>query len=266
MEWNDEEIDYLKLLEECSRSLAKDYHTVHFAMRSLQNKLRIPTIIIGSFTGVASFGTSTFPKDFQGKVSIFVGLINVAIAIFQTIESFFKIGENINLSATASSQFIKLADDICKELALEARNRETSGAHFVRDCHTRYQQILSIAPMLSQFKQYIYEYKQPKPRRSKGMIRRFIDFVSTNNNTPVQSITPSRRLSMEDMYTERGSADFERLRQMTIKRSSLPISNNFLESKPRLETKQQKEKRSINYTPINAFDHIVELTTEVETT
>jgi hypothetical protein len=265
MEWNDEEVEYLRLLESCSRSMARDYHKVHFAMRSLQNKLRIPTIIIGSFTGVASFGTSTFPKEYQSRVSIFVGLINVAIAIFQTIESFFKIGENINLSATASSQFIKLADDICKELALEARNRETSGAHFVRDCHTRYQQILSIAPMLSQFKQYIVDNKNPKQRKSKGMIRQFIDFVSTNNNSPDQSIIPSRRVSVDEVLNtgsrSQKEANFEKLRQMTFKHSTPhSMTERFTESKPRLVTTTH-DSLAPNYTPINDFaEHVIDLT------
>lgn len=257
MEWNDEEVEYLRLLESCSRSLARDYHKVHFAMRSLQNKLRIPTIIIGSFTGVASFGTSTFPKEYQSKVSIFVGLINVAIAIFQTIESFFKIGENINLSATASSQFTKLADDICKELALEARHRETSGAHFVRDCHTIYQQILSIAPMLSQFKQYIVDNKYPKQQTNKGMVRRIIDFVSTTNNSPNQSVMPSGRASFEDAGSRsQKEANFEKLRQMTFKRSTPQSMNEIYTA-----SKRRFSAPTPDYTPIHAFEeHVIELT------
>lgn len=275
MELNVDEVEYLRLLELCSRSLAKDYHTVHFAMKSLQNKLRIPSIIIGSFTGVAAFGTSKFPTNYQHHIPIVVGLINIAIAIFQTIESFLKIGENINLSATASSQFTILADDICKELALDSESRETSGAYYVRDCHTRYQQILSMAPMLSQFHQYLQEYRNAKTK-NKGMIRQFIDMITPSNATPAGSASPAGRLSIEAQKSERLSmnledmtsntmqkeAHFEKLRQMTFKRESNQseqLTKRFTESKPRLN-KLSNNPASSNAITSSSDEYIIELT------
>jgi hypothetical protein len=129
----------------------------------------------------------------------------------------------------------------------------------VRDSHTRYQQILSIAPMLSQFKEYIVEHRQLKNKKSKGMVRRFIDFISTNNNSSKHSISTSVALSMDDeVHCEvqtKKSGDFEKLTQMTYKRTLPTI----------IECKQQPT-NFVSY-PINSFEeHVIGLSPEKEIT
>lgn len=151
MNWLQQEEEYLSNIKTSSLSLSQSFHKVYFRKKKIQTKLRIPAIIIGSFTGVASFGTSTFPTFMQRWVAVIVGLVNIGIAVLNTVESFFKISEDMTAAKSTSEQLRKLAEDIDRELALPQIDRETSGIIFLRDAYTRYQQILNQAPMLARY-------------------------------------------------------------------------------------------------------------------
>lgn len=153
--WREQEEDYLRKLENSCVQLSREYHDIYFSLKTSQNKFKIPAIIIGSFTGVASFGSSNFPSSYQKWISITVGIINVAIAILNTLETFFKLGEELSASRSSSEQLKKLAEDINRELSLELTTRQTSGVIFLRDSYTRYQQILSNAPVLTRYTSYL---------------------------------------------------------------------------------------------------------------
>lgn len=191
MQWTKQEEDYLRILEERCTSLSKDYHKVYFNLQTYQSRLRIPAIVIGSFTGVASFGTSTFPKQYHSMISIIVGIVNVCIAILNTIESYYKLGENINLSSTASIQLRQLANDINKELAIDTNVRETSGINYLRDCYTRYQQITSGAPILKQFSAYKVETLSKNNSSRRGLFKSVVNLLTSQNATPNASMRTS---------------------------------------------------------------------------
>lgn len=198
MQWTADEVEFLKVLEETSTNLSKDYHNVYFGLQSTQSKLRIPAIVVGSFTGVASFGTSTFPKQYHTTIAIIVGLVNICIAILNTVEAYFKLGENINLAASASVQLRKLANDISKELSVDESVRETSGINFLRECYTRYQQILSGAPILRQYKAYKMERIPPAAtERGKGLWKSVINYLTPSN----MSTNTTARNSLEEKDT-----------------------------------------------------------------
>lgn len=197
MQWKKEEEEYLRILEETSICLSKDYHNVYFTLQATQSRLRIPAIVIGSFTGVASFGTSTFPKKYHPIIAIIVGIVNVCIAILNTVESYFKLGENINLAASASLQLRKLANDINRELSVDESVRETSGINYLRDCYTRYQQILSGAPILRKFK--AYRVHVPNSPSKKGFFRNltlkgYFTPTTSSSNTPARTSVEENKL------------------------------------------------------------------------
>jgi hypothetical protein len=194
--WREEEIEYLKILEETSMRLSRNYHKAHFALKSYQSRFRIPAIVIGSFTGVASFGTSTFPVKYHSTIAITVGIVNIIIAILNTIETFFKIGENINMTATASAQLRILSNDINKELSIDESVRETSGVNYLRDSYTRYQQILSGAPILDQFKAYVVDsdaHHNFNKKNTEGILKHIVSYI-----TPSASAIVSARTSIDE--------------------------------------------------------------------
>lgn len=181
--WRPEEVTYLRNLEVSCVELSQEYHSIYFKLKTTQNKFKIPSIIIGSFTGVASFGSSTFPPGYQKWISVSVGLINVAIAILTTLESFFKLGEDMNASRSSSEQLKKLAEDINREMSLEVSTRQTSGIIFLRDAYTRYHQILSTAPVLQDYYiSHVVIAKKPETFAQK-LIKALSDRSKTSGNT-----------------------------------------------------------------------------------
>ena len=147
MHWLKEEEEYLRgLCANCTR-LANVYKGVYAKYKRMQTRLRMPAIIVGSLTGIASFGTSTFPTAAQSYVSIVVGVISVGIAILNTVESFFKVSETTSAASATIVALERLQDDVLKELALPIQDRTTNGITFLRDVYVRYQQILNQAPV-----------------------------------------------------------------------------------------------------------------------
>lgn len=146
LSWLVEEERYLRRLRGSSTGLSQYFLGRYKYYRSLQGKLRLPAIILSSMSGVASFGTTTFPRVVQRWVSVVVGGVSIVIAILNTVEAYMKVAELLAKASTASTGFKKLADDIQCELDLPAEDRQTSGVVFVRESYARFQQIIDQAP------------------------------------------------------------------------------------------------------------------------
>lgn len=196
--WLKEEEDYLRIVSKVCIDLSKKYHKVYFLRKKVLTKLKMPAIIIGSFTGVASFGTTTFPKEAQRWVAIVVGVVNICIATLNTLESFFKVGEEMTSAQTTYEQLRKLAEDIEKELCLPDADRPTSGIQFLRDSYTRYQQIINSAPVLDDY--LSYADKESKLTLPQGLINKIKTKMSTTSNSKSPS-SPTNLSVTEDAHT-----------------------------------------------------------------
>jgi len=150
--WPTEEENYLKNLAAVSEMLSKRYRRKFEKKKKEQARFRIPSIVIGSISGVASFGTSTFPLSVQPSISIAVGCSAIFIAILNAIESYMKIGEIMGASLHASNNFHKLADDIIVELSVPPEHRSSQSIIFVRDVYASYQKYIDLAPPLKTIK------------------------------------------------------------------------------------------------------------------
>lgn len=144
--WYKKEEDYLKQLHDVALKLSKKYMDLYKRTHAKQTRLRIPSIVFGSFSGVASFGSTTFPQTAQRYVSIAVGIINVCIAITQAYESYLKIPDVVAKSLAVSTSLKKLADDIFCEIFIPVLDRDDDGIVFLRECFNRYQVISEQAP------------------------------------------------------------------------------------------------------------------------
>lgn len=125
MLWLADEERYLQRLKTSCDVLARYFLARFKYYRSLQGKFRLPAIILSSMSGVASFGTATFPRVVQRWVSVVVGCVNIVIAILNTVEAYMKIADLLAKAMTASTGFKKLADDIQCELDLPVEDRNT---------------------------------------------------------------------------------------------------------------------------------------------
>ena len=147
--WLPEEDDYLRSIHRsCSdlQCLYGAYHE-HYKFRTAQ--FRLPAIVFGGLTSAISFSADAFPVPFRGYVNVFVGGTSLAIAILNTLESYFEYSKIMAGALSASLAFKKIADDILCELSLPMADRETAGVFFLRTVYTRYQHAISLAPYLN---------------------------------------------------------------------------------------------------------------------
>lgn len=151
MGWQKDEQKYLGILSDVCIDISNKFHDIYFLRKKTMTKIKVPAIMIGSITGVVSFGTEVFPKDVQRWVAIVVGVLNICVATLNTVEGFLKVNEEMTSAKATCQQLRKLAEDIEKELVLPSNNRPTQGGQFLRDAYTRYQQIMSHAPMLEEY-------------------------------------------------------------------------------------------------------------------
>lgn len=153
--WLYEEELYLRELSRLCQELSNKYKLYYELYKKRQARFRIPSIIISSVTGLLSFGSSNYPEDSRKYVSITVGIASLCIALLNSIETYMKIGENMTGSAQASNELQKLKEYIDMELSLPIDDRPTQGIIFLRDCYTRYERILDIAPNILKYVRFI---------------------------------------------------------------------------------------------------------------
>ena len=161
MLWRASEEAYLQQINRSAQNLSDVYNAKFEKLRDLSTKFRLPAIVIGATASAVSFGTSTFPMQIQGYISVIVGTTSLLIAIINTIESYLEISKTMTAALMTSTNMKKLSDDILCELALEEADRETSGIFFLRTVYTRYQQIITSAPPLEASKNAASEGSQP---------------------------------------------------------------------------------------------------------
>jgi hypothetical protein len=178
MRWYDAEEKYLKMLHDICVELSKEYMTLYTKTHHFQTKLRLPSIVLSSCSGVASFGSAGFNTTVQRYISIGVGVVNVGIAIIQTYESYLKIGDIVSKSLSCSQAFKKLADDIYCEIFIPLEDRNANGITFLRDCFSRYQAILDQAPPMEFHGTPGHGGKKTSPTYQKA--KEFTDRLSTD--------------------------------------------------------------------------------------
>ena len=148
--WLKKEECYLRHLQNNCRVFSRKYGRAFMVYTIQQRCFKIPCIIMGSLSGAMSVGSqSLFTGSFQPWVPVIVGGTSLCIAILTSIESFLKVGENVQASWSCYQLFQKIHDDIEHELGIPIVDRSTSGAVFLRDTYTRYQQVLSTSPPLT---------------------------------------------------------------------------------------------------------------------
>lgn len=155
--WHPEEIRYLEKLSRTCQELSNRYKALYTAYKSKQVKYKLPTIILGSVLGLASFGSAQFGEGNQNKIAIFVGATNIVISIISSVEAFLKLGENMSGSLVASTSYQKLKEKIDVELSIPEDGRTGSGLMFLRECYSEYQKIGDLAPAVLVRNRYITE-------------------------------------------------------------------------------------------------------------
>ncbi len=191
--WCEREEEYLEMLHKTCLELAEVYRELYVKSSRIQNKLRLPAIILSSLSGAANFGSSSFastshnPQKTQNYISITIGIVNVFIATIQTYESFKKIADTVSKSISTCLALKKLSEDIHCMVFIPAGDRDTAGVMYLRDAFNRYQSIMDQAPPL--------EHATKDYLRFKDVSNKINIEIRKQNRALMNSHTPSSTTS-----------------------------------------------------------------------
>jgi hypothetical protein len=146
--WQENEVSYLKNLSQNCERLAQRFNTIQAHTKAFQNRIRIPVIVFSSIAGIFSFSSGGFGEDMTKPISLSVGVINIGIAIANSVDSLYGLTDIIQKSSKASVEFIKLKEHIDMELSLPTEKRSSSPEVFIRDSYNEYLSILESCPQV----------------------------------------------------------------------------------------------------------------------
>lgn len=235
--WCEREEEYLQLLHKTCLELSEVYRKMYVMTSRVQNKLRLPAIIMSSLSGAVNFGSSSFaswspnPESTQKYINIGVGLVNVFIAMIQTYESFRKIGDTVSKSISTSTALKKLADDIHCMVFIPAGDRETAGILYLRDAFNKYQSIMEQAPPLERATKDCLRFQEVS-NKIVVEIRKQNSSITSTMSSPIMKKTPTviqrDRSESSDSYISSDTRDKKTSKdESIIDIPESPVTNTF---------------------------------------
>jgi len=117
----------------------------------------IPTIILSTITGTASFGQNTLPEDIRIYSPLIIGTVNIFIGILTTIQQYLKISELNESHRVMSIAWDKFARNIKIEISKAPTERMDAG-HFIKHTRQEFDRLMETSPIvplsvIGQFKQ-----------------------------------------------------------------------------------------------------------------
>jgi len=175
--WLAEEYKYLEILQTTAESLSKDYHKLFYEKQRQLYYLKLPSIILSSVSGFASFGSGNFQTSTQ-NISIGVGCIGLLVSILTTLETFFSVSATMSNARAVSLSLQILSQKIMCELSLPVQDRSTDGLVYLRQAFNEFLQIIEKSPPLQTQKEAHDRILQMRKNLSES------NFSHTPRNTP----------------------------------------------------------------------------------
>jgi hypothetical protein len=107
----------------------------------------IPTIILSTITGTASFGQTALPEDMQKYSPIIIGTVNIFIGILTTIQQYLKISELNESHRVMAIAWDKFARNIKIEISKAPTERMDAG-HFIKHTRQEFDRLMETSPMV----------------------------------------------------------------------------------------------------------------------
>ena len=129
-------------------------YSSHEKYSKLQYSFSIPTIILSTVIGAASFTTIATSTDFQKYMPLIVGTVNILIGILNTLQQYFKISEYNENYRICALAWAKFARTIEFELSKSPEERGEA-APFVRKACEDLERLMETTPIFP--KEIIYK-------------------------------------------------------------------------------------------------------------
>jgi hypothetical protein len=108
----------------------------------------IPTIILSTISGTASFAQGSVPHRVQMYAPVVIGTINIFVGILTTIQQYLKIAERNESHRVSAISWDKFSRNIRIELA-KAPNERMEAGHFIKMCRQEYDRLMETSPVIS---------------------------------------------------------------------------------------------------------------------
>jgi len=108
----------------------------------------IPTIILSTISGTASFAQASVPHRVQMYAPVVIGTINIFVGILTTIQQYLKIAERNESHRVSAISWDKFSRNIRIELA-KAPNERMDAGHFIKMCRQEYDRLMETSPVIS---------------------------------------------------------------------------------------------------------------------
>lgn len=188
--WYAAEEAYLRDLSELCQTLSVTYKENYELYKTRDARFKIPSIVISSFTGLISFGSSNFPAEYVPYVSIAAGISSMLIALLSGIDAYMKTGPIMSGCIAASLHLQKLKETIDMELSLLPTDRSEAGIQFTRECYTRYERIIETSPSITNTVAFVRTSLERAKREPSPLV--IVESVSTAIERDADRTGPSR--------------------------------------------------------------------------
>jgi hypothetical protein len=107
----------------------------------------IPTIILSTITGTASFGQTSLPENIRIYSPAMIGSVNIFIGILTTIQQYLKISELNESHRVMAIAWDKFARNIKIEISKAPLERMDAG-HFIKHTRQEFDRLMETSPMV----------------------------------------------------------------------------------------------------------------------
>lgn len=164
------------------------YNRSHSQYSSMHAWFTIPTIILSTISGTASFAQASLPIAYQNYATLGIGTLNILIGICATIQQYLKISELNESHRVSSISWDKFARNIRIELAKSPDERSDAGS-FIKICRQEFDRLMETSPRIPDgtVTEFIKKFKgstEDEINRFKGLKKPDIcDTITTVNET-----------------------------------------------------------------------------------
>lgn len=114
----------------------------------LSNSFTIPVIIMSTLTGTANFAIDRFPLEYQPRVQMAIGTINLFAGMITTVQQFLKINELSESHRVASLSWDKFYRNVRMELTKNPLER-TNVMMMMKTSKEEFDRLMEICPPIS---------------------------------------------------------------------------------------------------------------------
>jgi hypothetical protein len=125
-------------------------HThAHREYQRIHTRFTIPSIILSTITGAASFASLNFSQEITFYSSIAIGTINILVGMLSAIQQYMQVAEMKEAHLASSVAWDKLARNIKIELSKRPEERMEPG-HFIKISRHEFDRLMESGPVVSQ--------------------------------------------------------------------------------------------------------------------